>query len=181
MCCLANNDVNFQHAVHILAHIPDQLLDFGPASEIWEFSLESLLGWLVRAGAKQRASVAAAIFNRYIFTSGVEILKACIEFESRLPRTLPKPPVAVVHGTRLSSRSLNAAEIQLIRAWVMQNMSEAWGDLKDLHGQEDGVWDWLTGLDGPTAQQLEGLSAEAKEIAGGISPNIERYGTARVR
>lgn len=67
---------------HSARHVPDNVLDFGPARDWWECALESLLGYLTRAGAKQRNHVPAAIFNRHMLHRGLFVLRAAIEAEA---------------------------------------------------------------------------------------------------
>ena len=65
--------------MHSIAHLAQQVLDFGPASEVWEFPHESLLGFLKHAGVQNRTHPEAAIASRWSLHLAYQVLQTVVQ------------------------------------------------------------------------------------------------------
>jgi hypothetical protein len=81
---------------HLLLHIPDQLLRFGPASSFWMYAVESLFGSYLKPLALNRRYLEGSIAARLSMHQFLLIASLLLKIPS--PALNPPPPLTTFNG-----------------------------------------------------------------------------------
>ena len=110
--------------LHVLRHMPAQLLLFGPMRATWMFGFESCNGDLKRM-VRQRSNPVANICTRLQLQLTCNMLQAALRASGKLPPPQPEPPFVQLTGRRSPLRE-PGEELQAdMRAWYRTVRPEA--------------------------------------------------------
>lgn len=158
--------------IHNLHHLPCQCLDFGPASEIWAYPMESALGSL-KVFLRNKAHPAASMFVRHLENESVRLIK---DYFSRNQATQFQagPVETLTPSGKPTCIKLSEADIEGIKRYISKEWKEFSSVAERLGidlSEEQMVWDASRALD---MSQMRQFTAREKSIAGGINPECMR-------
>lgn len=158
--------------IHNLKHLPQQCLDFGPASEIWAYPMESALGSL-KVLLRNKAHPAASMFVRHLENESVRLMRDYISRDSVMDfRPTASPPLAV--QGKLTHHKLATSDVSGIKKYIQIHWKE-FASLGRRLGisvsDQQKIWNESRALGMP---ELEQLTSREKSIAGGINPQCRK-------
>lgn len=102
-----------------MAHLPAQVEDFGPASEVWEFAFERFLGFLKASGRAVAEVLSAEVLSWALL---VGTLRHCCRLALSAP-SLPALHVAAPqHLQNTGVQQRNSPEASISNRWALHDM-----------------------------------------------------------